>query len=309
MILLLHPGRVRQQQQQQRHASKRFRSLPPHYFGHSSFRRGMMIRKRIRPLLLLWMMWIFVTFHTSVLPPTTAFFLSRLWNTCRSVPYQFQRCGFLNLSVLMHSGDANTDTCIETCVFFPRLRSGDTTNTPSLNCGSCTILENENTTQPGYNIYIDLINITGIGNGTYFVQARDRWQQVIRNDLLDIGLSGLTYRPSSSRCQPPNIIDDLYICALYTKIDGRGTILGSAGPIEIRLYDGLPIIGEMKFDINDIYHLQLKNNFQNVILHEMAHVLGTFSIFGLFLGRGGNECSECIKNLKEKITHTHSIIT
>ena len=93
---------------------------------------------------------------------------------------------------------------------------------------------------------------------------------------MDIGISGLEYRPSSSSCQPPDIIDDLYICALYTKIDGRGTILGSAGPMEIRLIDSLPIIGEMKFDYDDIYNLQKKNNFQNVILHEMGHILGTY---------------------------------
>jgi hypothetical protein len=203
--------------------------------------------------------------------PTTGFFLFRFFNPCRSTN-RLQRCGLFNLSVLMHIGDANTDQCVETCVFFPNVRNNNING--NLNCGSCTILENFNTTQPGYNIYVDLINITGIGNGTFFAQARDRWQQVITSDLVDIGLSGLDYRPSSRNCTPPSVIDDLYICALYTTIDGRGTILGSAGPIKIRLIDSLPIIGEMKFDYADIYNLQQKNNFQNVILHEMAHVLG-----------------------------------
>lgn len=209
---------------------------------------------------------------------TTGFFLFRLfWNPCRSIQ-RFQRCGILNLSVLMHSGDANTDQCIETCVFWSRRRKRD----ENLNCGSCTIIENYNTTQPGYNIYIDLVNITGIGNGTYFEQARNRWQGIITSDLVDIGTTYLDYRPSSSSCIPPDVIDDLYICAMYSKIDGRGTILGSAGPTEIRLIDSLPIIGEMKFDYDDIYNLQLKGNFQKVILHEMGHILGTLGLVNYF---------------------------
>jgi hypothetical protein len=216
---------------------------------------------------------------------------------------RLQRCGLFNLSVLMHIGDANTDTCIETCVFFPRFQES------TLNCGSCTIIENYNTTQPGYNIYVDLINITGIANGTYFGQARNRWQQVIRSDLTDIPLSQLNYRPSHRACIPPTIIDDLYICALYTNIDGRGTILGSAGPVEIRSTDGLPIIGEMKFDIADIYNLQQKNNFQTVILHEMAHVLGTYNVRNVCAcvcvriggdGGGGGEVESSLFEYKEK---------
>ena len=225
-----------------------------------------------------WMVVMIQWFQHYVLP-TTGFFLFRFQNPCQSTN-RFQRCGLLNLSVLMHIGDANTNQCVETCVFFPRFQNK---NTDNMNCGSCTILENFNTTQSGYNIYVDLVNITGIGNGTYFAQARDRWQQVITSDLVDIGLSGLDYRPSNPNCTPPNVIDDLYICALYTKIDGRGTILGSAGPIEIRLLDALPIIGEMKFDYADIYSLQQKNNFQNVILHEMAHILGTQNSWFLFV--------------------------
>ena len=213
---------------------------------------------------------------------TSAFFLFRLGNSCRSIQ-RFQRCGLLNLSVLMHVGEANTDACTERCVFFPDIQ---TKTNQMMNCGSCTIITNNNTTQPGYNIYIDLVNITGIGNGTYFAQARGRWQQVITSDLTDINISALNYRPSSPHCQLPssNIIDDIYICAMYTKIDGRGTILGSAGPLELRRYSALPIIGEMKFDYDDIYRLQLKDNFQNVILHEMGHILGTL-IFWLREGK------------------------
>ena len=258
-----------QQQQQQQHPPLRMRS--------SSQRQ-----RRSSLFLLLTMM----TIQWFQLPPqyttTSAFFLFRLGNSCRSIQ-RFQRCGLLNLSVLMHVGEANTDACTERCVFFPDIQ---TKTNQMMNCGSCTIITNNNTTQPGYNIYIDLVNITGIGNGTYFAQARDRWQQVITSDLTDINISALNYRPSSPHCQLPssNIIDDIYICAMYTKIDGRGTILGSAGPLELRRYSALPIIGEMKFDYDDIYRLQLKDNFQNVILHEMGHILGTL-IFWLREGK------------------------
>ena len=200
--------------------------------------------------------------------PTTALFVFRLLNPCRSTN-RLIRCGLFNLSVLMHRGDANTDQCVETCVAFPNRYS-------DLNCGSCTIIENNDSPQPGFSVYLDLFNITGIGNGTFFEQARNRWEQVVTGSLGDIDTSSLDFRLSSKNCTPPDIIDDLYICALYTKIDGPGTILGSAGPIELRMDNSLPVIGEMKFDFTDVYKLQRNGDFANVIVHEMGHILGKF---------------------------------
>ena len=58
------------------------------------------------------------------------------------------------------------------------------------------------------------------------------------------------------------------------KIDGPSGILGQAGPTTLRGDTGLPITGVMQFDEDDILGLEANGSFADVILHEMAHVLG-----------------------------------
>jgi hypothetical protein len=151
----------------------------------------------------------FVLLVVAVVCPhgTDGFFLFRLWSPCRSID-RLERCGFLNLSVKMHTGEANSKTCVEQCVFFV-----DTTN---MNCGTCTIIDNSDTSQPGYNMYLDLVNITGYGNGTYFHNARTKWEGIITTDIRDVSTVNLNY--NSPGCTVPTIVDDLYICAKYDKI-------------------------------------------------------------------------------------------
>jgi hypothetical protein len=72
-------------------------------------------------------------------------------------------------------------------------------------------------------------------------------------------------------------IDDVLIFASLQSIDGPGNTVASAGPCYIRNSDGLTIIGVMQFDSDDIGSLD-QSTLQDVITHEMLHVLG----FGSF---------------------------
>jgi Leishmanolysin len=75
----------------------------------------------------------------------------------------------------------------------------------------------------------------------------------------------------------PAVIDDLYICASYQKIDGLGHVLGFGGPRYVRTGPaniGLPITGQMTFDLADLSTLQAGGQFGDTILHEIGHVLG-----------------------------------
>src|SRR5206468_4913919 len=75
-------------------------------------------------------------------------------------------------------------------------------------------------------------------------------------------------------------IDDLVIFAVLDSIDGPGKILGQAGPCFIRLPGYLPLIGVMRFDTADVANLESAGQFDEVILHEMGHVLGFGTIWG-----------------------------
>ena len=69
-------------------------------------------------------------------------------------------------------------------------------------------------------------------------------------------------------------IDDLVIYAIVTQIDGIGRILASAGPCILRTQSRFPVIGVMRFDIDDIPLLSSNGRLPAVVLHEMLHVIG-----------------------------------
>ena len=75
----------------------------------------------------------------------------------------------------------------------------------------------------------------------------------------------------------------LTITASAATIDGVGGVLGSAGPTTGKGLIGGRFLyaetGEMFFDSADIGSLESNGSLQNVILHEMAHVIGIGSLW------------------------------
>jgi hypothetical protein len=74
-------------------------------------------------------------------------------------------------------------------------------------------------------------------------------------------------------------VDDLLIFVSLVPIDGVGKVLGQAGPCFIRTSNKLTVIGIMKFDTADLANMQANGTLDDVILHEMGHVLGFGSIW------------------------------
>jgi len=66
----------------------------------------------------------------------------------------------------------------------------------------------------------------------------------------------------------------LTIGAVVRRIDGPGSVLGRAGPTQLRVTDNLPLEGAMEFDADDLDTMEANGTLEAVILHEMAHVLG-----------------------------------
>jgi leishmanolysin len=110
-----------------------------------------------------------------------------------------------------------------------------------------------------------------------FETAAARWSRILSADVPSVVIDGET-------------IDDVRIDAAGERIDGRGRILGQAGPIDLRPGSFIPATGVMSFDSADLEQMEQDGSLVSVIVHEMAHVLGFGTIFdrlGLVAGAGG----------------------
>ncbi len=109
-----------------------------------------------------------------------------------------------------------------------------------------------------------------------FAAAADRWTRVVVGDLPEAEIEGET-------------VDDVLILAEGADIDGTGQVLGQAGPTHLRPGSMLPARGEMTFDAADLAALEAEGTLDDVIAHEMGHVLGVGTLWeqkGLLDGAG-----------------------
>ena len=106
-----------------------------------------------------------------------------------------------------------------------------------------------------------------------FTKAADRWTRVIVGDLPSVVIGGVR-------------IDDVLIEAEGVRIDGPGEILGEAAPTMLRPRNAgaaafLPAKGIMSFDTADLGAMERDGTLNDVITHEMGHVLGIGTIWDL----------------------------
>src|SRR5262245_34267378 len=104
-----------------------------------------------------------------------------------------------------------------------------------------------------------------------FTAAADRWTRMIVGDLPSVVVDG-------------EVVDDVLILAQGSAIDGPGEILGQAGPTHLRPRNAgkaafIPAKGTMQFDTADLAEMDADGTLNDVITHEMGHVLGIGTIW------------------------------
>lgn len=110
---------------------------------------------------------------------------------------------------------------------------------------------------------------------TAFTEAVRRWRQIIIGHVHDVvanvnlGSSCDTWLPRINET-----VRDVVIYARTTPIDGAGSILGQAYVCGYNTSNNMPVIGVMEFDEADMPGLIARGTLNDVILHEMGHVLG-----------------------------------
>ena len=139
---------------------------------------------------------------------------------------------------------------------------------------------------PGsYDIDLLLIDEVSPSIQAAFDDAVEYWSSILAdNELPDVSLAGdfdLGCAWLTTRQTLPTI-DELVIVAAVSEIDGALGILARAAPCGVREDGGLPFMGAMEFDIDDLERLEEAGDMEEVILHEMGHVLGIGTIWDEF---------------------------
>ncbi|MEK9506460.1 putative Ig domain-containing protein [Gaopeijia maritima] len=137
--------------------------------------------------------------------------------------------------------------------------------------------------QPGFDIQLCYAEEASPTVQAAFTSAVARWEGLITGDLADIVPNANAHTSCLSGRTLPQLsgtIDDLVIFVVVEPIDGEFGILGSAGPCYVRNGDLLTSVGTMRFDSADLDRLNNNGQLENVILHEMGHVLGIGTLWG-----------------------------
>lgn len=131
-----------------------------------------------------------------------------------------------------------------------------------------------------FDIELRFVNEPTARQREVFESAVNRWEKIIVRDEPDItGATLPNYNNTAILIGENEILDDIIIEVVLEPIDGPGNVLGSAGPRFIRLPEETTITGFMRFDTADLEALEEDNQFENVILHEMGHVLGVGTLW------------------------------
>lgn len=129
---------------------------------------------------------------------------------------------------------------------------------------------------PGFQIALRYLNGGSASQVAAFETARSRWQGAITGDVPDV--TGIIPAKRCGNGFPTPVfngtVDDVLIDVLLQPIDGPGAILGAAGPCLVRTANSLSLYGIMFFDTADLGFLEETGILDEVIVHEMGHVLG-----------------------------------
>jgi hypothetical protein len=116
-----------------------------------------------------------------------------------------------------------------------------------------------------------------------------RWESVVTRDLFDIPVNAPVNSCFTGQPAISERVDDILILIEFVEIDGSGKVLGEAGPCYVRSDNGLPVLGHLKLDAADLRLMESNGTIDDVVLHEIGHVLGIGTLWpdkGLLQGQG-----------------------
>jgi len=141
------------------------------------------------------------------------------------------------------------------------------------------------------------IDVRFIGSGgtarqrEAFTKAAAKWRRIISGHVHDVRVTAAAGACGDSTPALSEVVSDLVVFARIAPIDGVGKILAQAGPCFINTASRLTLVGVMEFDEADLPSLLTSGVIDDVVLHEMGHVLGIGTLWNyrrtLLTGAGG----------------------
>lgn len=140
-----------------------------------------------------------------------------------------------------------------------------------------------------YNITIRYLATATLRQEQAVTAAVAKWQSVIMQDLVNIPMNAPANSCFEGQPAINESIDDIIIYVEFINIDGAGKVLGEAGPCYVRSGSNLPVVGHLKLDATDLALMERTGTLDDVVLHEMGHILGIGTMWpdnGLLEGAG-----------------------
>lgn len=117
---------------------------------------------------------------------------------------------------------------------------------------------------------------------TAIEQAVTRLESIIVADVMDVTIELPGFNCSAQIPPTDETVDDLLVYLAIEPIDGPGGILGAAGPCGIRGGSGIPYIGGMRFDADDLTTIvEPQGLLDELLLHETMHTMGFGTVWDL----------------------------
>ena len=118
--------------------------------------------------------------------------------------------------------------------------------------------------------------------------AASTWESILANtELSDVTFNRRVSCGGVTTTGAVGTVDELLILVTAESIDGPRGSLGYGGPCTLRTNGGLPVVGGVVLDSEDMDRIPATTGLLDLAIHEMAHVLG-FGIlwddFGLLRG-------------------------
>ncbi len=127
-----------------------------------------------------------------------------------------------------------------------------------------------------------------------FDAAKQQWERTVyvAQPAFSLNAAAGDCGSGSPAVNEPSVTG-VIILARIEPIDGPFGILGSAGPCFVRIPGSAStIMGTMRFDSADVAMLAADGRLNDVIIHEMGHVLGIGTLWNLALGGFSRTCRQ-----------------
>ncbi len=111
-----------------------------------------------------------------------------------------------------------------------------------------------------------------------------RWEEALTGDLSPAAFAFDEFEPGGcfgfGDALNGTSLDDIIMLVNIDSIDGRGSVIGQAGPCAVRGGSRLPLAGVLTLDVADLQARVGTDNLTDLIFHEMGHILGFGTLWG-----------------------------